>query len=66
LVPRYVAERAHRKIRETVTPQDPIRRKVLRPYLSTKKNVQMLPTMVKVVQQALRSNGLKPVKPRPA
>lgn len=64
--PRNEAVSAQRNMRAVVQPQAPMRRNVRLPYLSTKKNVQMLPTIVKVVQHAFSSRGLKPVRPSEA
>ena len=66
VVLRYSAVKAHRKTRETVTPVAPMSRKVRLPQRSMYNAVQMLPMMVKVVQQAFNNNGLKPCSPRDA
>ena len=66
VVPRYVAVRAQRKISETVTPVAPTSKNVRRPNRSMKKAVQILPTMVKVVQHAFNNRGIDPESPREA
>ena len=64
VVPRNEAVSAERKMSETTQPVEPMSMKVRRPKRSINKAVHTLPTMVKVVQQALRSRGIEPFKPR--
>lgn len=60
------AVRAQRKIRETTQPMEPISINRRLPNRSMYKAVQVLPMMVKLVQQALRRRGVDPDKPREA
>ena len=61
---RYVAVSAQRKINDTTQPVDPMSMNFRRPNLSMYSAVQVLPMMVKLVQHALRSRGVEPLRPR--
>lgn len=65
-VSRYCAVKAHRQMTDAVQPILPMSKKVLRPKRSTKKAVQTLPIIVKLVQQALSKRGTNPVSPSDA
>jgi hypothetical protein len=58
VVPRYSACIAHSKMSVIVKPVKPVRRNVLRPSLSMKNAVKMLPGNEAVTHKADRSSGM--------
>jgi hypothetical protein len=66
VVPRNSAVKAQRKMTQLVTPTEPMSMKVRRPKRSMKNAVQVLPMMVKDVQQALSRRGMEPERPSEA